>query len=213
MSDIIYTAPSGGGQNPSTNFIPLNNGTSSFIDSNFYNVKNDRIESFFNGFLFGLDIDYFNNETKIGDYNNVFSGNCLEIYSFNTWTKYQGNLVGIWLNFFTNIYRFGDFSNLTNGTSFYINDNNELIYTKYVGNDIGLKLDFANTNYLLGDYNVTYNGTYYLIDDNNQKMSFNTEFLNFVGAQLQSNSAGGNSGKHLVITLNGSTYKIKLENP
>jgi hypothetical protein len=35
----------------------------------------------------------------------------------------------------------------------------------------------------------------------------------FTGASLQSNTAGGNSGEHLVITLNGSVYKIKLELP
>jgi hypothetical protein len=34
----------------------------------------------------------------------------------------------------------------------------------------------------------------------------------FTGTALQSNTAGGNSGEHLVITLNGVQYKIKLEN-
>jgi hypothetical protein len=35
----------------------------------------------------------------------------------------------------------------------------------------------------------------------------------FTGASLQSNTAGGNSGEYLVIVLNGTQYKIKLENP
>ena len=35
----------------------------------------------------------------------------------------------------------------------------------------------------------------------------------FTGASLQSNTASGNSGEHLIIVLNGNTYKIKLENP
>ena len=35
----------------------------------------------------------------------------------------------------------------------------------------------------------------------------------FTGASLQSNSSGGNSGEHLVISLNGTTYKIALQNP
>jgi hypothetical protein len=43
--------------------------------------------------------------------------------------------------------------------------------------------------------------------------NFTTTELNFTGASLQSNSSGGNSGEHLVIVLNGTTYKIKLENP
>lgn len=37
--------------------------------------------------------------------------------------------------------------------------------------------------------------------------------LVFTGASLQSNTSGGNSGEHLVIVLNGTTYKIKLEFP
>jgi hypothetical protein len=36
--------------------------------------------------------------------------------------------------------------------------------------------------------------------------------IQLTGTALQSASAGGNSGQHLVITLNGTTYKIKLEN-
>jgi hypothetical protein len=35
----------------------------------------------------------------------------------------------------------------------------------------------------------------------------------FTGAALQSASSGGNSGQHLVITLNGVQYKIALQNP
>jgi len=37
--------------------------------------------------------------------------------------------------------------------------------------------------------------------------------LIFTGTALQSSSAGANSGEHLVITLNGTQYKIKLETP
>jgi hypothetical protein len=37
--------------------------------------------------------------------------------------------------------------------------------------------------------------------------------LIFTGTNLQSATSGGNSGQHLVITLNGVQYKIKLENP
>jgi hypothetical protein len=40
-----------------------------------------------------------------------------------------------------------------------------------------------------------------------------TNTLTFTGAGLQSATSGGNSGQHLVITLNGTQYKIRLENP
>jgi hypothetical protein len=55
------------------------------------------------------------------------------------------------------------------------------------------------------------------VANNNQPITFQVAntggSLNFVGTDLQSASAGGNSGQHLVITLNGNQYKIKLENP
>jgi len=37
--------------------------------------------------------------------------------------------------------------------------------------------------------------------------------ISLTGTKLQSNTAGGNSGEHLVITLNGVVYKIALLNP
>jgi hypothetical protein len=37
--------------------------------------------------------------------------------------------------------------------------------------------------------------------------------IQLTGTALQSATSGGNSGQHLVITLNGTPYKIKLENP
>jgi hypothetical protein len=45
------------------------------------------------------------------------------------------------------------------------------------------------------------------------KVNDTTGSLIFTGTALQSNTAGGNSGEHLVIVLNGNTYKIKLEDP
>jgi hypothetical protein len=40
-----------------------------------------------------------------------------------------------------------------------------------------------------------------------------TQGLFFTGAALQSGTSGGNSGQHLVIILNGTVYKIRLEFP
>ncbi len=44
------------------------------------------------------------------------------------------------------------------------------------------------------------------------EVNIETPLLSFTGAGLQSNTASGTSGEHLVITLNGVVYKIKLEN-
>jgi len=40
-----------------------------------------------------------------------------------------------------------------------------------------------------------------------------TQGINITGNALQSGTSGGNSGQHLVITLNGLPYKIALQNP
>jgi hypothetical protein len=88
----------------------------------------------------------------------------------------------------------------------------------------GLKIDFITKKFFLGDWAGIYNGTKLELDDNNSitKLINNqnsgyteiaTNILRFTGPNLQSNSAGGNSGEHLIIELNGAEYKIKLENP
>jgi len=77
----------------------------------------------------------------------------------------------------------------------------------YTLND--LTLSCAGGKVFLGDNDV-YNSTRIEVDDPSQNIILNTENLTFTGAGLQSDSAGGISGEHLVITLNGVQYKIKL---
>lgn len=72
-------------------------------------------------------------------------------------------------------------------------------------------LDYDNNYMAWGAFSG--NNTQMNIDDNNQEILFNTENLLFQGTNIQSNTSGGNSGEHLVIYLNGTQYKIKLENP
>lgn len=43
-------------------------------------------------------------------------------------------------------------------------------------------------------------------------ISFQTEGLTFTGASLQAGSSTGSSGQYLIINLNGTTYKIPLDN-
>jgi hypothetical protein len=63
----------------------------------------------------------------------------------------------------------------------------------------------ANTNISMSGNNIT--------ETSLTSHTIATPSLVFTGALLQSGSSGGNSGQHLVITLNGTPYKIKLENP
>ena len=52
-----------------------------------------------------------------------------------------------------------------------------------------------------------------LTNTGSNTITFTTSNLTFTGASLESGSSGGNSGQHLVITLNGNQYKIALQNP
>ena len=86
-----------------------------------------------------------------------------------------------------------------------------LAYINNSGDTTGLTINSANNNLLLkstsvisGQGNIEFAPSQFGTADGQ---------LVFTGASLQSNSAGGNSGEHLVIVLNGTTYKIKLENP
>jgi hypothetical protein len=103
------------------------------------------------------------------------------------------------------------YSNAIDGNPFNITTNQDLnISSTKVGGST--QLSSPNGVEVRGDNSVVLNAT------NNAggsiTLSCNTTgSLNLNGTALQSNSAGGNSGEHLVIVLNGTTYKIKLENP
>ena len=174
MSDIIYTPPaSGGGQNPTTNRIPLNNGTSSFVDSNILNILNNYI-----------------------------------------WTQnVPGQLFGWVVNFISKNVIIGDFDNSNNSTQLLIDDDALQIKSSFAGNLVGIELNFDSKSYTIGDYQGNYNNTFLQIDDDAEQIVFNTQRLFFNGSNLISSTSGGNSGRHLVIVLNGATYKIQLLNP
>jgi hypothetical protein len=166
MSDIIYTPPasSGGGQNPTTNYIPLNNGTSNFVDSNIYNRKNVSTNYLL------LSIDNPTDTITLGSSRYDFAG---FIYNYGTTTNIEdiifgnpanGNSLEFYLdwNTFTNSYAFLQ----SNSTGLYIDD------TKFVtrkggvgGSDIGLNIDFNNNWYFLGDFSNRVHGTYFFIND------------------------------------------------
>lgn len=290
MSDIIYTPPasSGGGQNPTTNYIPLNNGTSSFVDSILYNDKanfilyaendlnqaqglyldtNDRNFQF--GDLTGNYIGYATLYFTLGvtQFYDVYTGSLFfEIVNFNSnvvstnitidadnqliKTRNNNNDIGLLLNFATNEYFFGNIQNsnfgvycangqsklgdaygnfngivvnvddtagninLVAGVGLTLDVNTNTIETNAYANYKGLKLDFLNDLYFLGDYNGLTNSTQIIIANGSKEITLWAEnSLQFKGAGLQSASAGGSSGEHLVIYLNGTQYKIALLNP
>jgi hypothetical protein len=64
-----------------------------------------------------------------------------------------------------------------------------------------------NCDYL----NTTFQGKFGIPDSDNDLTLSGTQ-INFNSDSFISNSAGSNSGNHLVIFVNGTEYRIKLEN-
>lgn len=131
---------------------------------------------------------------------------------------------GIKLDFAAQVYEIGDYSGINDGTTISasstsrtivltagsnynsttieIDDIAQVIRTTYQGGEDGLRLNFVDKTYLLGG---NFSNNYFGIDTANSKL--------LAGADLLSNSSGGNSGQHLKINIGGTDYKIKLENP
>lgn len=81
----------------------------------------------------------------------------------------------------------------------------EIQVNKPITNPTGQIDIIANTNInLVGNFNTV---------ACNSQLDIQTPILSFTGGALQSGTSSGNSGQHLVITLNGVVYKIKLELP
>jgi len=76
----------------------------------------------------------------------------------------------------------------------------------------GLTSGFVTTGEVNCDYlNTTFQGKFGIPDSGNDLTLSGTQ-INFNSDSFISNSAGSNSGNHLVIFVNGTEYKIKLEN-
>jgi hypothetical protein len=108
------------------------------------------------------------------------------------------------------------YSNAIDTSPFTISSTEDLNITS--SNDIEISsandIDILATGAGMGtrNVNITASGGVNLTTSSSLTMAINNDLI-FTGASLQSASAGGNSGQHLVITLNGTQYKIKLENP
>lgn len=217
MSDIIYTPPASGGGgttiNPTDNFIPVRSNATTFVDS-FLENGSDYLKSTYSTNDIGLFLNFANKIFEFGDFNFINSGASFFIDDGNStiYTQHSSHQWGLYFDFVNNYFQIGDFTVSNNGTYLTIDDANIFIQTYYNGNGMGLRLDFNNIAYFLGDFNVVNNGTYFLIDDSTQKMTFNTQYLNFLGGSLTNGATVIPVGKNLLVTINGLQYHIPLYN-
>jgi hypothetical protein len=212
--NVIEVLGGGGGQNPTALFMPVNNGTSNFVDSNIENDVNNILATRDTGGYFGFNINFSNKYIYLGDFNSTNNGTFIVVDDNNQYfqTINQGNDLGLFLDFFKRTYYLGDFSGYNNGTTLQISEDVDKIITKNNNGDQGISLNFANRIYSLGDYNSVTNNTYVEVDDDNEKIKFkaNTKLV-FQGANLLDANTYTYSDKNLVIEApDGNTYYIPL---
>ena len=113
-------------------------------------------------------------------------------------------------------YKFG--SNQFSDSLLYQNTINDLrTIDVNTGNDQGIIIDNGIGNYLFGDIDGMFSGASIQIPTNgnisisaNEKLIINTNLSIEMNGLITAPTAGGNSGEHLKLTINGTLYKIQL---
>jgi hypothetical protein len=153
-------------------------------DVSYFTQANEYIVTERNAYEKGFKLDYANENYYFG-YPNV---------TFDT-----SDIFGIKVDLTANEVTVGD-NWVSAKTHIVINSDLNFIKTYANSTEIGLSIDNTLNKYTLGS-TTEYIG----IDTLNNTL--------IAGANLLSGSAGGNSGQHLKININGTNYKIALSNP
>jgi hypothetical protein len=198
--------------NPYNIYLGDVNALGNYCDFNI-DIQNS-IKTRYNGNDIGLKLDFANQTYQFGQlsfgntgykiYAEIFEP--LMLFEIVKDTGTLSGVDGLQIDCLNSIYKFGNITG-TNNTYIYINDTSELLYTANNGNiSNGLYCDFASHVYQFGRATGG-NTTYLTIDD------AATYPIQIDGTNVLSGSSGGSSGQHLKININGTDYKIKLENP
>lgn len=185
------------------NFIDFNNSGIGYVilnAQNNFSIKNSNVEN-------GLKIDFTNFSYSIGDFN--FANNGISIFINDDANyisaNYQQTEGGFKLDFINNQYKFGNFTNGANlfidGSSTFLRADDDIYVFSY-----GVGGFYAGGGLAkIGDVNFFQNNTQFGVDDANRTL---------IGSQnLTTVNAGGNSGLHLKINIDGTNYVIQLLNP
>ena len=190
-------------------------------------VVNDQTSNIFtkyNGFGIGISLDFINNTYLFG----ISGSSNLFIDANNQYVSI--NVGGSQYLLLDKLNESATFFDPFGGGGIEFNAPNKTVYLNAAGSNVisanyvsgfiqlglgqlQLTCDYPTGIMKIGDVTGSGNNNQLIIDDNAEQFTFVTEVLDFNGGNLQSNTSGGNSGEHLVITLNGNQYKIKLENP
>lgn len=163
----------------------------------------------------GLFIDLAQNKYALGDHGYLRGQTAFWLDDSQRLieTRFSFAPDGISLDLQNKLYKFGYVSA---GTGFFMDVTNNIYEMKSGSTPFGFSFDTSNNKFSFGDIGgfgglskIDFDGT-----NSTALLSAETVALSDAGAgTLLSGSSGGNSGQHLVITINGTVYKISLLNP
>jgi len=159
-----------------------------------------------------FSIDYTSGECTFGDFSGQFNGTHMNV-----------NVSGHNIYFAPDGYgsllveslkcKLGDYAFIVNGTQLLVDDSSKVINMNFGSHNYFNANTLSSFIYFgIGDFNNDINGTSIQLNDEEQRitLSMGQLELNRIGT---SPTSSGNSGEHLVIFIDGTEYKIKLENP
>lgn len=184
-----------------------NNGTTLVVDD-----TNSFIKSQYGGNDSGIILDFANEQYGIGDIGGLGGSTQFFIDDANGIIKGRSAGIdnGLLLDFNNGFYYIGNYGGP--GTHIKIDDTGTI--KSFFGSTAkGFNLDNITNIYDFGDVS---GGAWLSIDGTNTSVTTNAQILVFDdggSGALLSNTSSGNSGQHLVVTIDGNTYHIKLEIP
>lgn len=220
----------GGGTNPTNEYLPYNN-NGSFADSPlFFKAGNALISrNPLTNNDEGINLDWYGQIFYFGDFNGNTKGFYISVNNIGEEIKTGTSTVDNGLQITNNFTFLGDYANNFNGSSLRIDDQNNTIYTTLQNDPQGFRIN-SNAEYYFGDFDGVHNGTFISVLDtvqtveiaaNTQIHSYTNDFYTqtnklsyqeITAGSLIYTTAGGSSGKHLKIFVNGVGYKIALNN-
>lgn len=164
------------------------------ISLGYGNIINDGI-----GYKYYYNTSSLENYLSIGDWSYLINNTQLivDIKNQIIRTMYSGSDKGLFLNFNNAHYQLGDTTNV-----YFDADNDNGFASIWSGGYLCFHADMSLTQ--IGDINTTGNGTNFGVFDSIQSL--------IGSANLLSATAGGSSGQHIKIQINGVNYKIALLN-
>jgi hypothetical protein len=170
----------------------------------------------FSGNNYGYNLEFVTNKYTFGNCDTINNYEPKLYIDYNSTSFFSANNTGVFLEKNEGKTIIGDYNGQGNRVKFVLNDVGYAAVLENGNIENGLNVNFDQSIYYFGDFAAQNTETYIGVDASNENIKLSTQNIELTdngSGLLLSNSAGGNSGQHLVIKIDGNTYKISLLNP